>query len=147
MDIMVIIGAIKVLQLVRQLLACLWRHTVRPYYQGKNRIYNNYGVSINLLGNNTWAVVTGGSDGIGLAMCKKLAKEGFNICIVSRSRSKINEKLEEIKKECRDGDSSFKTQCIVADFCEMRTLNEYRKMIANKLHDLDVGVLVLNAGY
>lgn len=60
-----------------------------------------------MLGSASWAVVTGGSDGIGLAMCKNLAKQGFNICIVSRSEKKINEKLEEIKKECRDGDQSF----------------------------------------
>ena len=42
---------------------------------------------------NSWAVVTGGSDGIGLAISKKLAREGFNICIVSRTQSKIEEKL------------------------------------------------------
>ena len=39
----------------------------------------------------SWAVVTGGSDGIGLAMAKKLANEGFNICIISRTESKIND--------------------------------------------------------
>jgi len=65
---------------------------------------------------NSWAVVTGGSDGIGLSICKKLAREGFNICIVSRTQSKIEEKLIEITKECRDGDESFKTLCVVADF-------------------------------
>lgn len=87
-----------------------------------------YGIRDNLI-ENSWAVVTGGSDGIGLAMCKKLAKEGFNICIVSRSESKINEKIEEIRKECRDGDSSFKTLCVVADFWKLRTIEEYRKVI------------------
>ena len=79
----------------------------------------------------SWAVVTGGSDGIGLAMCKKLAREGFNICIVSRSENKINEKLAEIRKECRDGDSTFKTLCVVADFWKLRTMEEYRKVISD----------------
>ena len=48
-------------------------------------------------GSKTWAVVTGGSDGIGLGICKKLAKEGFNICIVARNQSKMNARLNEIK--------------------------------------------------
>ena len=105
-----------------------------------------YGIKNSLL-DNSWAVVTGGSDGIGLAMCKKLAREGFNICIVSRSESKIKEKLEEIRKECRNGDDSFKTMCLVADFWKLRTMEDYRKVVGEKLQDLDVGVLVLNAGF
>jgi len=69
--------------------------------------------------------VTGGSDGIGLAMAKKLANEGFNICIISRTESKINEKLEEIKKECRPTDDTFKTLCVVADFSKLLTIQDY----------------------
>ena len=41
----------------------------------------------------SWAVVTGGSDGIGLAMCKQLGNQGFNICIISRNEKKMIEKL------------------------------------------------------
>jgi len=36
-------------------------------------------------GKGTWALVTGASDGIGLEFCKQLAKDGFNIVLVSRS--------------------------------------------------------------
>ena len=64
----------------------------------------------------SWALVTGGSDGIGLAMAKKLAKEGFNIVIVARSEKKIKEKLEEIRQECRQDDETFKTLAVIADF-------------------------------
>lgn len=105
-----------------------------------------YGTKSNML-DNSWAVVTGGSDGIGLGFCHKLANEGFNICIISRNEAKINEKLEEIRKECRDGDESFKTLAVVADFCKLRTIEEYREAIGEKLQDLDVGMLVINAGY
>ena len=59
--------------------------------QPSNRIYKNYG------GKGSYAVVSGGSDGIGLAMCKQLANEGFNICIVARNEDKMKEKLIEIK--------------------------------------------------
>ena len=34
---------------------------------------------------NAYAIVTGGSDGIGFELCKQLAGHGFNICIISRS--------------------------------------------------------------
>lgn len=44
----------------------------------------------------SWAVVTGGSDGIGLEMAKKLAREGFSICLVARNEDKMKEKIAEI---------------------------------------------------
>lgn len=37
-------------------------------------------------GENTWAIVTGGSDGIGLGFCEELADLGFNICMIARNR-------------------------------------------------------------
>lgn len=80
-------------------------------------------------------------------MCKKLAREGFNVCIVSRTESKINEKLDEVRRECRAGDGSFQTMAVVADFTKLHTIEDYRTAISEKVKDLDVGVLVLNAGY
>ena len=56
------------------------QHCFRGCCQGKNRqakLYNKSGGG--------WAVVTGGSDGMGLAIAKNLAAQGFNICIVSRN--------------------------------------------------------------
>lgn len=47
-------------------------------------------------GNDSWAVVTGGSDGIGEHYCRLLAKKGFNICIIGRNEAKIVAKLKEI---------------------------------------------------
>ena len=48
---------------------------------------------------NEWALILGGSSGLGLATAKKLAKHGMNICIVYRnSRSQINNIENEFKK-------------------------------------------------
>lgn len=47
-------------------------------------------------GTNYWAIVLGGSSGLGLATAKALAKHGMNICIIHRN-SKAQE--EEINKE------------------------------------------------
>lgn len=40
-------------------------------------------------GKNSWALITGSSDGIGLDFTKRLAKKGFNIIQVSRNESKM----------------------------------------------------------
>ena len=34
---------------------------------------------------NEWALILGGSSGLGLATAKKLARHGMNICIVHRN--------------------------------------------------------------
>ena len=42
----------------------------------------------------SWAVITGGSDGIGFAMAKNLAvNSNFNICIIGRNAEKMKQKL------------------------------------------------------
>ena len=40
-------------------------------------------------GQNSWAVVTGATDGIGKATCMYLANEGFNVVLISRTLSKL----------------------------------------------------------
>ena len=44
---------------------------------------------------NYWALILGGSSGIGLASAKKLASEGFNICVAYRERRAGAKKAEE----------------------------------------------------
>ena len=66
----------------------------------------------------TWAVITGGSDGIGLGFAQELAKSGFNICIISRNESKINEKLSELKLEF----PNIQTKCVVVDFGKVTSI-------------------------
>ena len=44
-----------------------------------------------------WAIVTGGSDGIGREFAKDLAKKGFDVAISSRSQSKLDKVKEEIE--------------------------------------------------
>lgn len=47
---------------------------------------------------NQWAIILGGSSGLGLASAKKLASEGMNICIVHRDRkSNLNVFEQEVK--------------------------------------------------
>ena len=70
----------------------------------------------------SYVVVTGGSDGIGLEICKKMAKQGFNICMVSRNEEKMRIKLEEVLSVCT---TKVKTMYLVADFATMSTIQDY----------------------
>ena len=45
---------------------------------------------------NYWAIILGGSSGLGLASAKKLAAEGMNICIIHRNS---RAEMEVINKE------------------------------------------------
>lgn len=48
---------------------------------------------------NSWAVVTGASDGIGKGYAVVLAKKGFNVFLISRTESKLQAVAEEIGKD------------------------------------------------
>ena len=47
----------------------------------------------------SWAFVTGATDGIGKGFCQQLAKQGFNIVLVSRTLSKLEKVAKEIEDE------------------------------------------------
>merc|ERR1711974_299250 len=46
-----------------------------------------------------WALVTGGTDGIGKGFCMELAKEGLNIVLVSRTKAKLETVAQEIEEK------------------------------------------------
>lgn len=75
------------------------RHCIRHRIQKRDRLYTKYVKNAQSSdGERSWAVVTGGSDGIGLAIAKELAVESlFNICIIGRNESKMKQKLQEIE--------------------------------------------------
>lgn len=74
-------------------------------------------------GKGSWALVTGASDGIGAEYCMQLAKEGFNICLVSRTRSKL-EAVENKIKEATDAET-----CLIQfDFCGATNMQDYETL-------------------
>ena len=42
----------------------------------------------------SWAIVTGATDGIGLGFCNVLASQGINIVLISRDQTKLNNTVE-----------------------------------------------------
>lgn len=90
-----------------------------------------------------YAVVTGGSDGIGLELCTQLASQGINIFMISRSKDKCDEKLQEIREKYPD----VETISYGCDFSKITTLAEYRDLVKRSgLLDVDIAILALNAG-
>jgi len=84
-----------------------------------------------------WAVVTGATDGIGLAYVKALAKQGQNIVLVSRTM----EKLEKVAREV-ENKYNVETKCVEADFSR----RDIYENIGKQLEGLNVSVLVNNVG-
>lgn len=56
---------------------------------------------------NDWALILGGSRGLGLASAKKLASQGMSICIVHRDRKSDLRQIEQDFNEIRDFGNAF----------------------------------------
>jgi len=57
----------------------------------ENKDYERYGKG-------SWVVVSGGSDGIGLGFAHRFASFGFNIILISRNESKLQDKCNEVQE-------------------------------------------------
>tara|TARA_Y100000590_G_scaffold389892_1_gene465250 strand:+ start:181 stop:963 length:783 start_codon:yes stop_codon:yes gene_type:complete len=85
-----------------------------------------------------YAVVTGGTHGIGLATALNLAREGCNVAVCSRTNERINVAIELIEK--------FKVKCIgmQVDVLEPETINKFCDYIIQEWGSIDI--LVNNVG-
>lgn len=88
-----------------------------------------------------WAVVTGSSDGIGKVYALELAKRGFNILLISRTKSKLDDVASEIKKKYK-----VNTAVLAVDFTssDESFYDEIKTTIDTKCQP--VGILVNNVG-
>ena len=86
-----------------------------------------------------WALILGGSSGLGLATAKKLAKHGMNICIIHRnSRSKLDQ-IEKDFKEIRQNSVAFISYNIDAFNSEKRAElieNLKKELVGGKIKTL-----------
>ncbi|ODV93406.1 hypothetical protein PACTADRAFT_62235 [Pachysolen tannophilus NRRL Y-2460] len=97
--------------------------------------FKKYGSSIN-----SWAVVTGASDGIGKEFALQLAKKGFNIILISRTESKLELIQTEIETKYK-----VKTKKLAIDISKNSKEN-YDKIREICYLNLPISILVNNVG-
>lgn len=83
-----------------------------------------------------WAVIAGGSEGVGAAFAEQLAAAGINLVLIARKP----EPLQQTANRLRVGGTEVRT--MAADLLEPGAIEQ----IADLTAELDVGLLVLNAG-
>jgi uncharacterized protein len=86
------------------------------------------------------ALVTGGSSGIGLEICRALAEQGFDLILVARSEGKLTELAREL-----GGQSAISARALAADLTQLGAAQQiYDKLTSQGTR---VDVLVNNAGF
>lgn len=124
-SLLVVVGALQGIKSLLRFINGVYIYFIRP------------GKDLKKLGE--WAVVTGATDGIGLAYAKHLAKLGINIVLISRTQSKLDTAAAEIQQK-----SKVKTITVAADFGKADAALWAK--IKAAVEPLQVGVLVNNVG-
>ena len=80
-----------------------------------------------------WALLTGGTSGIGAEFANQLAEKGLNIVLVARRQNLLDEKAAELKNKY-----GVEVKTIQADL----TKNEDLQKIQDGTNDLEIGLLI-----
>jgi NAD(P)-dependent dehydrogenase (short-subunit alcohol dehydrogenase family) len=88
---------------------------------------------------NKAALITGGSRGIGLAVARGLAKEGVELVLCARDRSRVRSAAEEIEKE-----TGVRVLGVAADVTKVVDIEQLVERIKDDIGGIDI--LINNAG-
>ncbi|PNS16274.1 hypothetical protein CAC42_6381 [Sphaceloma murrayae] len=88
----------------------------------------------------SWAVITGASEGIGKEYALQLAAKGFNILLISRTQSKLDDVASQITTKY----STVTTKTFAIDFSSP-TEQSYASL-SSLLAPLDIAILINNVG-
>jgi 17beta-estradiol 17-dehydrogenase / very-long-chain 3-oxoacyl-CoA reductase len=91
-------------------------------------------------GGNSWALVTGASDGIGLALCSELSARGFNIVLHGRNAAKLERVSSELSK--KHPERQFRSVTADASSFSPADIDRIMKQVA----DIPLTILINNVG-
>lgn len=131
-DILAIIGILYGCKRTLQCMKCLIK-AANEHLLSKLSFIRDYKKRFGL-----WAVVTGSSEGIGLAYAKELARRGLNVILISRGESKLYKAAKDIEEQFE-----VETHAIAVDFAHGKDIYE---KIWNEIKDKEIGILVNNVG-
>lgn len=84
----------------------------------------------------SWAVIAGGSEGVGAEFARQLAEDGFNLVLIARKPGPLTDTAD----QCRE--LGVEVRAISVDLLDPESVSR----IAEDTADLDVGLLIYNAG-
>jgi len=84
-----------------------------------------------------WALITGGSSGIGRSIAFEVARKGLNLILVARGIEALSQTADEIKKS-----TGVQIKTIVADLSK----HEDIETLENQTKEFEIGLLVHSAG-
>ncbi len=85
-----------------------------------------------------WALVTGASAGIGVAFARRLATQGINVALVARRVDRLEQLAENLRRS-----HGVETRVVPEDLEREGAIER----IAERVADLEIGILVNNAGF
>jgi 17beta-estradiol 17-dehydrogenase / very-long-chain 3-oxoacyl-CoA reductase len=109
-----------------QVASFAWKYYLRP------------APSLRAKNQGTWAIVTGGTGGIGLGIAQELAAQGINIVLVARDKQRLSTTASSL----RDSNPEIQTREVSMNAENTSDFSVLSKEIA----DLDVSFLVNNVG-
>lgn len=83
-----------------------------------------------------WALITGGSEGVGAEFARQLAADGFKLVLVARKPEPLDELAVELRGQ------GTEVRILSADLSKPDVLDEVRAVT----DDIEVGLLIYNAG-
>ena len=89
---------------------------------------------------NSYALVTGATSGIGLEISRDLARRGYNLVLVARTKEKLSETSRQLIKEC-----NIKCDYFSSDLTLINSPEEIYQFTSQKQYNIEI--LINNAGY
>lgn len=88
-----------------------------------------------------WALITGASAGLGFCFAKQLAREGFNLILISRDSNKLSKAESDLKALC----PNIEIKTMSADFDQENCTSIFEKL-EKIAKEKDIAILVNNLG-